>query len=176
MTVSYLGRRGWALQERLPSNKILHFEETQVWWECRIEVCCEKFPSDVPSVVSERPRWVKVSPDDLNIVALHVRNIDGRKNKLRSMAEELSVLRTRDRSAIVETYTRTGLSRDTDRPMAIFALGQETQKVLRDESVAGSFYHHNWSGMYTGIRLASVPFSKSNEYNLRLRPPGHGLH
>jgi hypothetical protein len=39
--------RGWVLQERVLSPRVVHFSETQVYWECRDFRACEAFPNEV---------------------------------------------------------------------------------------------------------------------------------
>ncbi|RMD39776.1 hypothetical protein DV735_g5356, partial [Chaetothyriales sp. CBS 134920] len=46
-----INRRGWVLQERLLSPRILHFGAQQVFWECRESLACETFPKGVPKVI-----------------------------------------------------------------------------------------------------------------------------
>ncbi|RMZ80018.1 hypothetical protein DV738_g3032, partial [Chaetothyriales sp. CBS 135597] len=46
-----INRRGWVLQERLLSPRILHFGAQQVFWECRECLACETFPKGVPKVI-----------------------------------------------------------------------------------------------------------------------------
>ncbi|RMZ79554.1 hypothetical protein DV737_g3354, partial [Chaetothyriales sp. CBS 132003] len=43
--------RGWVLQERLLSHRILHFGAQQVFWECRERLACETFPRGVPTAI-----------------------------------------------------------------------------------------------------------------------------
>lgn len=38
---SALSKRGWVFQERALSRRIIHFTETQVYWECGIGIWCE---------------------------------------------------------------------------------------------------------------------------------------
>ncbi|RAL02553.1 HET domain-containing protein [Aspergillus ibericus CBS 121593] len=42
-----LRKRGWTLQERLLSPRVLHFGRKQVFWECRECACCEIHPNNV---------------------------------------------------------------------------------------------------------------------------------
>jgi hypothetical protein len=40
---SILNSRGWVLQERALSRRILHFSDTQTYWEWGVRVHCETF-------------------------------------------------------------------------------------------------------------------------------------
>jgi Heterokaryon incompatibility protein (HET) len=46
-----LNSRGCAFQERLISPKILHFNNSQMFWECREMRACESFPGGSPSYI-----------------------------------------------------------------------------------------------------------------------------
>ncbi|KAE8451661.1 hypothetical protein EG329_003118 [Mollisiaceae sp. DMI_Dod_QoI] len=41
-----LGERGWVLQERILSPRVLHFAENQCFWECCQETAAELFPKE----------------------------------------------------------------------------------------------------------------------------------
>lgn len=44
LEASPLQRRGWVLQERLLSPRIVHFTATRVFFECHMHIACELFP------------------------------------------------------------------------------------------------------------------------------------
>jgi hypothetical protein len=46
-----INRRGWVLQERLLSHRIIHFGAQQVFWECRELLACETFPEGLPKTI-----------------------------------------------------------------------------------------------------------------------------
>ncbi len=46
-----INRRGWVLQERLLSHRIIHFGAHQVFWECRQLLACETFPEGLPKTI-----------------------------------------------------------------------------------------------------------------------------
>ncbi|KAH8647295.1 hypothetical protein BX600DRAFT_518564 [Xylariales sp. PMI_506] len=46
---SPLNNRGWVMQERALSSRVVHFCQSQVFWECREASCCETFPDVLPS-------------------------------------------------------------------------------------------------------------------------------
>ncbi|KAI1270860.1 heterokaryon incompatibility protein-domain-containing protein [Xylaria sp. FL0933] len=43
-----LHRRGWVFQERLLSTRVLYFGQSQIFWECLLELKCEGFPQGMP--------------------------------------------------------------------------------------------------------------------------------
>ncbi|KPI43281.1 uncharacterized protein AB675_6992 [Cyphellophora attinorum] len=48
-----INRRGWVLQERLFSHRIVHFGPDQVFWECREKLACETFPEGLPKNIPQ---------------------------------------------------------------------------------------------------------------------------
>jgi hypothetical protein len=44
-----VNQRGWVLQERSLSSRVLHFGKQQVFWECRESMASELFPDGFPS-------------------------------------------------------------------------------------------------------------------------------
>lgn len=55
--------RGWVAQERLLSPRILHFDSTQLWWECRELCASETYPQGLPENLdgSVKQQWDPVS-------------------------------------------------------------------------------------------------------------------
>ena len=49
---SYINKREWALQERLLSPRVLHFERYQLFWECREIDASESYPEDLPKILT----------------------------------------------------------------------------------------------------------------------------
>jgi hypothetical protein len=44
-----LNQRGWLLQERILSRRVLHFGNEQLFWECREFIACETYHRGPPS-------------------------------------------------------------------------------------------------------------------------------
>lgn len=53
ITNSVLAQRGWALQERLLSPRILYFSRNQLVFECNDKIRCESFPDGIPWFIRE---------------------------------------------------------------------------------------------------------------------------
>ncbi|KAK0513326.1 hypothetical protein JMJ35_004312 [Cladonia borealis] len=108
-----LNRRGWFLQERFLSPRVLHFGRMQMSWECRTKLSCETWPNIVPSNVYIRSSFALISRDDYpkNTRALWCK--------------------------IVSTYSRMALTRLSDRCVAFAGIAEEFQAITRDEYVAG---------------------------------------
>ena len=54
LRIEPLNQRGWFLQERFLSPRILHFGRNHMSWECQTELSCETWPNIVPNPVSLR--------------------------------------------------------------------------------------------------------------------------
>ncbi|KAM5374780.1 hypothetical protein ACJZ2D_006274 [Fusarium nematophilum] len=49
-----LNKRGWVLQERFISPRVLHFAHDQLFWECREHNAAESYPDGLPQVVQSK--------------------------------------------------------------------------------------------------------------------------
>lgn len=49
VTESPLAGRAWALQERILAPRTLYCTEREMFWGCRVQDCCETFPTKLPS-------------------------------------------------------------------------------------------------------------------------------
>ncbi|KAK1569456.1 heterokaryon incompatibility protein [Colletotrichum navitas] len=50
-----LNTRGWVLQERLLSPRVLHFARDQLFWECREHTAAECYPESLPTSLRNGP-------------------------------------------------------------------------------------------------------------------------
>jgi Heterokaryon incompatibility protein (HET) len=62
---SPLFKRGWVVQERILSPRILHFAGNQMFWECLERRACETLPVYLPALNNEK----KLSIDTLSVAA-----------------------------------------------------------------------------------------------------------
>lgn len=135
---SILCQRGWALQERVLSPRVIHFGQKQVFWECRSHDACETFPYGLPKLARDvHSRFKGLEHQDGTLL---------RRSKPASQIEvihdgddreDTSLDRYYLWSRIVQKYSRTGLSRDSDKLVTIFSLGQHMQARLGDKYIAG---------------------------------------
>ncbi|KAH8775892.1 heterokaryon incompatibility protein-domain-containing protein [Hyaloscypha finlandica] len=103
-----LGRRGWALQERLLPSRTLHFTTTQILWECHQKTTCEVFPDAFPSALSSARVFFRKQP------------------LTRPMWPW-----------IVERYSRCKLTYCKDKLFAISGLARNIQLQSKEQYVAG---------------------------------------
>lgn len=65
-----LNRRGWVLQERLLSSRVLHFAESQVYWNCEDLLASEALPHGLPKKLGTESftrDWHWIKPKPLNV-------------------------------------------------------------------------------------------------------------
>jgi hypothetical protein len=147
-----LSSPGWFVQERFLAPRILHFTLDQIYWECDELQACETCPRGLPSDPSTvhkgkgfdclqdgeelRPRWREPLP----------------------MYDGYLVW-----NRIVETYSRTNLSKAKDKLVAISALAKEVRQGLKDDYLAGLWRRH--LGWELGWRVESErSHSRPSEY------------
>jgi hypothetical protein len=108
-----LNQRGWVLQERALSRRIIHFTAAQTYWECGSAIWCESNETiDYRSALS--------SSDFPKL------DSSGSTGDPRSTFTD-----------IFQRYSQLGLTKSRDRPVAVGALENRLQEFYRTESVYG---------------------------------------
>ncbi|KAK8219179.1 hypothetical protein M8818_000911 [Zalaria obscura] len=106
---SNLVRRGWVVQEKILSRRVLHFCADQLFWECVSLRACEMFPGGVPNNTAAKP--------STNTVSL-------RNHLLRSRDPVIQRYQLWDQ--FVQIYTRANLTfPEKDKLVAISGLARE---------------------------------------------------
>ena len=113
---SPLLKRAWVCQERLLSPRILHFGQSQMFWECQELGACEMFPGQFPGPI----------------------DFQARKGLLIFNSEYSLHLNWRN---IVTMYSRGNLTKFSDKCIAFVGIVEEAQAFGRDQSVAGFWRH-----------------------------------
>jgi hypothetical protein len=123
---SPLNRRGWAIQERILSPRVLHYDKDQLVWECDTLSACERFPgpTGVEGLVDAKKR-VRASVDKLRCMQV----VD------RPIAQELHD----SWKPIIKAYSSAGLTKQTDRLIAIEGIAQWLAQTYSSSYVAGLF-------------------------------------
>ncbi|KAK4501730.1 hypothetical protein PRZ48_007539 [Zasmidium cellare] len=122
-----LNLRGWVLQERILSKRILHFGKTQMLWECRELQAAETFPNGT-SYDGSRPRGIKslepYAPGPLE------KTDPGDKPDPRFWAYNLW-------TGIASAYCKCSLTKPEDKVLAIMGLAKHMNGLIKDMYVAG---------------------------------------
>jgi hypothetical protein len=149
---SPLNSRGWVLQERLLSRRILHFSDLQIWWTCKDTILSESYArhSDVVRDISGNSKGSKGGSDtiiyeisrtppdmllEVNGMSDHFRwtewtNPSRTKELAPDLAPPTSLFEVWD--DIVYRYTRTSLTYTSDKAIAIGGLARAIQRRLED--------------------------------------------
>lgn len=121
-----LNRRGWTLQERLLSTRVLHYSNTEMFWECQT---CSRREADVSEhrdAIDARS-LVSSEGDDFKRILLHLRKIAS----------------TSDDSVfwiwyhLVKQFSRRCLSRSSDALPAVSAIARTFAKDTSSTYIAG---------------------------------------
>lgn len=115
---SPLNRRAWVLQERLLAPRVLHFLPGQVSWECGQELAWEKARSG--RVAREMDSF-----DDIRI-AMKRFSFDGPLSYDKHFWLQ-----------VVQRYSRCGLTKQSDRLVAISGVARRMTSFAKDQYVAG---------------------------------------
>jgi hypothetical protein len=128
-----LNRRGWVLQERLLSPRVLHFGSGQLFWECRRGVLCERFPDSLPDWMARLTSTKFKSFDMAN----------RKSNKPGLMISEVPQGKNSDLvifhlwSSVVRAYSETQLTFNSDKAIALSGIAKVMRDTFKDEYVAG---------------------------------------
>lgn len=116
-----LNKRGWVLQERALSSRILHWTEDALFWECNTVKASEFQPSDT---ISHRSKTATLDDEPLIY-----------ESDMRRLTPE-------DCTSwawwgLLQNYSRRDLTRATDRLPAISGIAQSIQHHIADRYLAG---------------------------------------
>ena len=121
-----LNRRSWTLQERILSPRVLHYDKDQLVWECDSLTACERFsgPIGIGGLIPAKKR-VRASVDKLHCMQVTDR----------PLGQELHD----SWIPIIKAYTSAGLTKQTDRLIALEGIAQWLAQTYTCSYVAGLF-------------------------------------
>lgn len=129
-----LNQRGWVLQERILSPRVLHFSVDQVFWECRQHDACETFPKVVP--VCYRQSITRIPLTKLRDF------IPSQPVEAYMSIPRLSLMEAEYWSTVVQAYSRASLTRQTDKLVALSGVAREVRYLLKSTYLAGLWKCH----------------------------------
>jgi hypothetical protein len=112
LTDTHLATRGWAIQERLLPPRNLHFNKTDLIWECEELLASSLFPDGIPDGLRHSRRY----------------------NNRTSLADQWS--------DIIWEYSKAKLSKATDKLIALSGLARDMHTRTGSEYVAGMFRYN----------------------------------
>jgi hypothetical protein len=117
-----ISSRGWVVQERLLSRRILHFASSQLAWECDELEACEVYPIG------------SLTDTDDNGVLARVRR---RLLKPRTDVPDDRDVWLRGWARVVENYTLCALTKQSDKLIALSGVARFFQASINDDYIAG---------------------------------------
>jgi len=139
---SVLLRRAWVFQERLLARRVLHFADSQIFFECLESCACELFPEGIPIMLPMgRP---KMELEIVNIAA-NDEHSDSRDSALTAWQRMVSL------------YNTCELTYETDRFVAIAGIARRLQPILKSKYYAGLWEFRfveqlTWASSFNGPR------------------------
>lgn len=124
-----LNRRGWVMQERWLSPRVLHYGRDQLLWECSELDACETYPDGLPKPLRNALSGFKLDPELLK--PLKYRSQDD------PTTSDPYLLYSGVWDQIVKKYCVTSLTKGEDRLVAISGIAKRIQGLLDDEYLAG---------------------------------------
>ncbi|TGO32129.1 hypothetical protein BHYA_0349g00060 [Botrytis hyacinthi] len=121
-------KRGWVLQECVLSPRSLHFCDGELLWECREMASCETYPAGLPEACEQEN--FKIRPLSSSDLYERMYLIDGAQKTMEGIAYDRWV-------RWITLYSKTYLTRDSDKLAAVSALAKCTRAVFDDVYVAG---------------------------------------
>ena len=123
-----LHSRGWTLQERHLSKRILYYNSEQISFECRYSIILESESGSRHSTLLQRPAYTKLPGRELYS---GVYRISAVKEGLTMSGNEL------DWNHIVEDYTSRNLSHEQDKLPALSGMAHLYHQSIGDDYLAG---------------------------------------
>ena len=127
--------RGWTLQERELSPRIVYFTATQILWECRSSRLSELFPRGEPHVNSRAEKRIRC----LDVPESAWRGLDAPTSAERQAAIDGVTYEERMYAwrKTVEDYSGRSFTKTEDRFPALHGLAMELQRFTGDAYIAG---------------------------------------
>lgn len=124
-----LNQRGWVMQERWLSPRVLHYGQDQIMWECSELEACETYPDGLPKPLKNPQSGFKLDPEFLKRLKYWKEDYP--------MGSDPEFLHRSTWISIVSRYSVTGLTKGEDKLVAISGIAKRMQSLLDDEYLAG---------------------------------------
>jgi hypothetical protein len=118
-----LNQRAWVMQERFLSTRVMHFSGSQLFWECLENTSSEVFPNAIP--LSAQPDWYYDS-QWLKRIFFQTQRDDQWQDRLYTSWQ-----------VYIKAYSYCGLSKESDKLVAINGVGQLLSKSTGDKLIGG---------------------------------------
>jgi hypothetical protein len=166
ITLSPLVQRAWVYQERLLSQRIIHFGSRQILWECNQLEACETFPKGVPKPLRKRFKALaQVDPygkiaNRIEAGPLSVEEILGSPEMDGSIEDVWQSIQMGYNDKILTFYK--------DKVVALSGLMREVQRISHDTFIAGL-----WKRKFLEGLLWYCPYTEANQVRGKARPANY---
>ena len=124
-----LNQRGWVMQERWLSPRVLHYGRDQILWECSELDACEAYPGGLAKSLRGGLSGFKIDPELW-------KPLEYRRQDDTVLSDPNSLYRS-EWDSIVGKYSATSLTKGEDRLVAISGIAKRMQALLDDVYLAG---------------------------------------
>lgn len=132
-----LNRRGWVVQERFLTTRTIHFAKSQIFWECLEGTDYESKPTSESLAILERRIRSDTARGSTAVLDFYkIKEITTELYPLPHDEERLKKI-YRSWVRIVEYYARCGLTKESDRLIAVSGIAKAFQEATGDTYMAG---------------------------------------
>lgn len=133
-----LNSRAWVSQERQLSRRTMHFSKCQLFWECHENKTCETYPKGIPK--RALPNWY----DDATMLKEYLHEFQQQGDAYSDGNEITQRLKSGLNNRLYWAwcsfrvrYSRSALTRDSDKLVALCGIAKQVGDATGDELVAG---------------------------------------
>ena len=130
---SPLAHRAWVFQERYLSPRILHFGAKQVFWECNEKILCERYPDNPPYKIIRNDEHKGFKSNEIQFYQMD--KLPQETTDFINSEQGRLYLVDRWRT-ITKAYSKTDITFDSDRAVAISGVGRVLSEVFGQELAA----------------------------------------
>ncbi|KAK1982969.1 heterokaryon incompatibility protein [Colletotrichum cereale] len=157
-----LNTRGWVLQERLLSPRVLHFARDQLFWECREHTAAECYPESLPMSLR-------------NGVPANFKKLDpvSRSTQLATSGNNHDdpVFYHRVWDSVARAYSNTRLTKSSDKLIALSGVAKYFARRINDTYVVGMWRRYLASSLLWHVdKQAQVDGSPSTRPDIYRAP------
>ncbi|CAH0022462.1 unnamed protein product [Clonostachys rhizophaga] len=130
-----LNGRGWVLQERILSPRVLHFSCNQLVWECHEKDACEMHPDGIPTIFVNFDTQVKIMDPEAYLKWVNT----WRQIPFKPTMDVGHAIWKR----LVHLYSQTRVTKVSDKLIAISGLASRMRAIMQndEEYLAGLWSH-----------------------------------
>ena len=136
-TESPLLRRGWVVQERILSRRMIHFGRGQLYWECLELSACEQFPEGFPSFLNSELDKATLYRDISYQERWQIASPGAEKEAFERYLGKRQYNALKLWSIVVSWYTKCQLTMERDKLIAISGLAKHISRFIDGQYIAG---------------------------------------